>query len=93
MDGLKAMGMWSRPLQRPKVLEYVIQDASSAAMLGKVIASTGEIHWETSSLSLSSRKMPWRPVAEFLKLPMPDQSWMTGGRKPLGEEDFTWWLQ
>lgn len=89
MDGLKAVSMWAKPLQRPKVLEYVIQDAAAAAMLGKLIAQSGEIRWQARSLALNSKPMPWLPVEEFYKLPMPDQSWMTD---PLTEKHFTWWL-
>ena len=92
MDGLKAMSLWSKPLRRPQVMEYVIQDAAAAAMIGKMIANVGEVRWQTGSLAISNRAMGWVPAGEYMQLPMPDQSWMTRGGKPLGEEDFTWWL-
>jgi hypothetical protein len=92
MDGLKAMSMWAKPLKRPQIMEYVIQDAAAAAMLGKLIANLGEVRWQTRALAISSRKLMWVPTSEYVSLPMPDQSWMTGPGKPLGEADFTWWM-
>lgn len=91
MDGLHAIELWNHPLERPRVLEYVVQDSVAAAAVGRVIKALGRITWETSSLGISTRNMPWRPAQWYFDRPQPDTSWMTRG-EPIKEENFLWWL-
>lgn len=92
VGGELAVKMWNYPLLRPKVLDYVTQDARSTMQIGQHIRNKGHIKWVTSRQSISDQQIAWLPTSYYMNLPMPDQSWWRDGPPP-AEEGFIGWLQ
>jgi len=74
-----------------RVMDYVVGDCRMTNAIVEAIAQRGRISWRTRKGTLSSEPMPrFKTVAEILRDPEPDQSWMAdGGMK---RSKFTEWL-
>jgi hypothetical protein len=90
MTGDKAVSMWKQPLQRPRVLKYVSLDARVTAQVATQLKATGQMHWIKQSGAPASRTLIYDYNYKYMKLPMADQSWMTG--EPLRESQFIDWM-
>lgn len=74
-----------------RVMDYVLGDCEITSQVVQAIAREGEIRWVTKQGKFSREPMrKLKPVAEVLRDPEPDQSWMTG--RPLKRAQFTGWL-
>lgn len=89
MDGAKAPQMWQAG-EYEKVLEYVGQDVITTLNVAQVVEQRGGFTWTAKSGRMNSIRIPkWLTVAEALKLPEPDTSWMTD---PWPRSKFTEWM-
>ena len=62
-----------------RVMDYVIGDCQITNQIVAAIAAQRAIRWRTKKGTLSSEAMPrFKTVAEVLRDPEPDQSWMKG---------------
>ncbi|MBM3744402.1 MAG: hypothetical protein FJW34_01220 [Acidobacteria bacterium] len=74
-----------------RVMDYVLGDCEMTSQIVQTIAREGEIRWMTKQGKLNREQMrKLKTVAEVLRDPEPDQSWMTGRR--LKRTQFTGWL-
>jgi hypothetical protein len=90
MDSADAPREW-RKGNYQKVMDYVVGDCQITNQIVKAIASRGCLLWRTKGGTISSEPMPrFKTVAEVLREPEPDQSWMKGGG--LKRARFTEWL-
>ena len=79
MDSADAPKEW-RKGNHQRVMDYVIGDCQITSQIVDAIAARRAISWRTKKGTLSSEPMPrFKTVAEILREPEPDQSWMTGG--------------
>lgn len=90
MDAAEAPREWNRGNHR-RVMDYVVGDCQITAQVIDAISRQGRLSWRTRKGTLSSEPMPrFKTVAEVLRDPEPDQSWMpAGGMK---RARFTDWL-
>jgi hypothetical protein len=90
MDSADAPREWkSGNYQR--VMDYVVGDCQITNQIIEAIARQGCVSWRTRKGTLSSEPMPrFKTVAEVLREPEPDQSWMMGSG--LRRSKFTEWL-
>ena len=73
-----------------QVCDYVLGDARMTNEIVSAIIRRGEIAWITQRGKLSTVPVPrLRTVADCMRDPMPDQSWMGS---PIQQEKFTRWL-
>jgi hypothetical protein len=73
------------------VMDYVLGDCEMTSQVVQAIAREGELRWTTRQGRLNREPMRrFKTVAEVLRDPEPDQSWMTG--RPLKRAQFTGWL-
>lgn len=73
-----------------RVVDYVLGDARMTNQVVAAILRRREIAWITQRGQRRTEPVPrLKSVAECLRDPMPDQSWMD---KPLGQEKFAGWL-
>jgi hypothetical protein len=72
------------------VLEYVAQDARTTLDLARRVTRSKSVHWTSNRGNLQYVYLPqgWLPVSEALKLPLPDNSWMS---EPLFRNEFLDW--
>ena len=90
MNSADAPREW-RKGNHQKVMEYVVGDCQITNQIVAAIASQGRVSWRTRAGTLSSEPMPrLKTVAEVLREPEPDQSWMKG--PGLRRSKFTEWL-
>jgi hypothetical protein len=90
MDAADAPREWRRGNYK-RVMDYVTGDCQITNQVVQAIAQRGSLMWRTKSGSLSSEPMPrFKTVAEVLRDPEPDQSWMKGGG--MKRRHFTEWL-
>ena len=74
-----------------RVMDYVVGDCQITNQIVEAIAARGCLSWRTKGGSISSEPMPrFKTVAEVLRDPEPDQSWMKGGG--LKRSKFIEWL-
>ena len=74
-----------------RVMDYVAGDCQITNRIVEAIAQRGCVSWRTKSGTLSSEPMPrLRTVADVLRDPEPDQSWMKGGG--MKRRRFTEWM-
>ena len=89
MDAADAPREW-RAGNHQRVCDYVLGDVRMTNEIVAAIVRRGEIAWVTQQGKRSTVPLPGlRTVAECLRDPMPDQSWMT---RPIPQEKFTRWL-
>lgn len=85
MDSADAPREW-RKGNYQRVMDYVAGDCQITNQIIEAIARRGAIAWHTRKGVLSSEPMPrFKTVAEILREPEPDQSWMTGRGKKRSE--------
>jgi len=90
MHGDLAPQMW-RDGRFEEVRQYVMQDARATLELAYACEQRGRVEWITRAGARRVVFLPdgWLTVAEALKLPEPDQSWMPA---PWPRTKFTGWL-
>ncbi len=89
MDAADAPRQW-RAGNHQRVLDYVLGDVRMTNAVVAEIARRREVVWVTQRGSRSSVPLPrLKTVAECLREPLPDQSWMS---RPIPRERFTRWL-
>ncbi len=90
MTGRQAPILWAQGQFR-EVIDYVTQDVRTALQVALASERAGQFRWLTAKGTVSSMPLGrgWLTVADALKLPLPDTSWM---RDPLPRSRFTDWL-
>ena len=90
MNAAEAPREWRRGSHQ-RVMDYVVGDCQITNRVVEAILQQRRVAWRTKSGSLSTESMPrLKTVAEVLRDPEPDQSWMKGpGMK---RSKFTEWL-
>ncbi|MGQ9633626.1 MAG: hypothetical protein ACUVXB_05210 [Bryobacteraceae bacterium] len=74
-----------------RVIDYVVGDCLITNQIVEAVARRGILSWRTSKGTVQSEPMPrFKTVAEILREPQPDQSWMKGPGKR--RSDFTDWI-
>jgi len=90
MSGALAPVLWSQG-KHQQVLDYLRQDVQTTLSLAQEVEKRGALHWTSRSGRPSRADIgQWRTVAEALKLPAPDTSWMS---KPMHRRQFTGWTE
>ena len=90
MDSADAPREW-RKGNYQRVMDYVVGDCQMTNQIVEAIARQGRVSWRTLKGTLNYEPMPrFKTVAEILRDPEPDQSWMKGGGLRRGK--FTEWL-
>lgn len=90
MNAADAPKEW-RKGNHQRVIEYVLGDCQITNQIVEAAARQGAISWKTSKGTIQSEPMPrFKTVAEILREPQPDQSWMKGAGKR--RSDFTDWI-
>jgi hypothetical protein len=90
MDAAQAPIEW-RAGHHQRVMDYVLRDAQILNQLIQAIAQERAIRWVTKRGTLEREPVPrLKTVAEVLRDPEPDQSWMAGGG--LKRRGFINWL-
>lgn len=89
MSGAKAPQMWQAG-EYDKVLEYVGQDVITTLKVAQAVERQRGFTWTAKSGRPNNIRIPeWLTVAEALKLPEPDTSWMSD---PWPRSKFTEWM-
>ena len=91
MDGKKATEMWAQGDRQP-VIDYCAQDVRATLAVAETCERLGRLEW-TSRAGRHQRlnlRGGWIDVQNAVKLPDPDNSWMT---EPLLRGQFTDWLK
>ena len=94
LTGDKIPGLWASGLKgQMEVLEYVAQDVQATAGIHAEVQRHGVLRWT----SRAGRPAAWRPergrvlaVAEALRMPEPDTSWMD---RPWSRTKFSGWTE
>jgi len=90
MDSADAPREW-RKGNHQRVMDYVVGDCQITNQAIEAILQRRCLMWRTKSGTLSTESMPrFKTVAEVLRDPEPDQSWMKGGG--MKRRKFTEWL-
>ena len=91
MDSAAAVRMWADPGARERVVDYCAQDVRATLELALACESAGRLDWTSRKGNPMRLSLPrgWRTVQESLRIPEPDNSWMTN---PLERSSFTGWL-
>ena len=90
MDGLLATQMWAEGNRQP-VIDYCAQDVISTYELANVCQQKRHLSWTSRTGRHQSLFLPtgWQTVAQAVKIPPPDTSWMTD---PIPRDQFTRWM-
>lgn len=89
MDGAKAPQLWQAG-EYDKVLEYVGQDVITTLQVAEAVERQKGFDWTAKSGRRNSVRInQWLTVAQALKLPEPDTSWMDS---PWPRSKFTEWM-
>lgn len=89
MDGAKAPQLWAEG-RYDEVLRYVAQDVRTTLEVALAVEQRKTLCWIARSGKPNFCPLPrWLTVAEALRLPEPDVSWM---REPVARERFTEWM-
>ncbi|MCC6457835.1 MAG: ribonuclease H-like domain-containing protein [Caldilineaceae bacterium] len=90
MNGALAPQMWHDG-EYDKVLEYVQQDVISTLEVALAVKKRRCLTWIAKSGRRNNLPIPqWLTVAEALRLPEPDTSWMS---EPMPRSQFTGWME
>jgi hypothetical protein len=90
MDSADAPREW-RKGNHQRVMDYVVGDCQITNQVIEAILQRRCLMWRTKGGTLSAEFMPrFKTVAEVLRDPEPDQSWMKGGG--MKRHKFTEWL-
>ncbi len=74
-----------------RVMDYVVGDCQITNQIIEAIAQRGAVMWRTKAGSMNSEPMRrFKTVAEVLRDPEPDQSWMKG--RGMGRHHFIEWI-
>lgn len=88
MDGAKVPELWAAG-EYEKVLEYVGQDVITTLAIAHTVEQQKGFDWRAKSGRLNSIRInEWLTVQEALKLPVPDNSWMS---EPWQRSKFVGW--
>jgi len=95
MSGELAPRLWESPKlkDRLKVLRYVHQDVVSTLEVYEESTERRAVNWVSRSGRQNTFWLPktgWKTVTECLKLPLPDQSWMS---EPTSRESMMEWIK
>jgi hypothetical protein len=91
MHGDMAPKMWQEGKYK-EVLAYLEQDVITTLAVYEATMARKMAEWKTKSGAVRAFILPeegWLDVSQALKLPKPDQSWMS---KPWPREKFTAWI-
>ena len=90
MSGVRAPTLWAQG-QFKSVLDYVSQDVHLALQIAEACEARGNLEWITrrGTRGVVPLAGGWLTVAEAMRLPQPDTSWMSN---PIPRTDFTGWL-
>lgn len=89
MDGADAPKHWHAGNYQ-LVMDYCLGDCQMTNQIVRAIQKAGEVRWVTAKGYVSSKPMPrLKPVAEVIKDPPPDQSWMDN---PMQKIKFYQWV-
>lgn len=91
MDGKKATEMWAQGDRRP-VIDYCAQDVVATLDVARACERMGRLDW-VSRAGRNQRlnlRGGWMDVRSAVKLPDPDNSWMS---EPMLRGQFTDWLK
>ena len=90
MDSADAPKEWQAG-NHERVMEYVVGDCQMTNRIVEAITGRRFLRWRTKKGTYSSEPLPQlKTVAEVLRDPEPDQSWMRG--PGLRRSDFTDWM-
>jgi hypothetical protein len=90
MSGRMAPELWAGG-EYQRVLDYLGQDVRATLALGLAVENAGSLRWISRSGKPAAAAIGgWRTVAEALRLPEPDTSWMS---KPLSRWQFLKWTE
>lgn len=90
MDGANAPSEWQAG-KHQQVMDYCLGDCQMTNQIIRAIQKTKQVRWVTAKGTISSKPMPQlKTVAEVLKDPEPDQSWMD---KPMPRSRFYKWVE
>ena len=90
MDGADAPKQW-RAGNFQQVMDYCLGDCQMTNQIVLAIAKAKKVQWITARGKASSKPLPQlKPVAEVLKDPEPDQSWMD---TPMPRSKFYQWVR
>jgi hypothetical protein len=90
MNAADAPKEW-RKGNHQRVIDYVLGDCQITNQIIEAVARRGAIAWKTSKGTVQVEPMPrFKTVAQILRDPQPDQSWMKGTGKR--RSDFTDWI-
>jgi hypothetical protein len=90
MEAAEAPRQW-RAGNYKRVMDYVLRDAQIMNQIIEAIAREGAIRWVTQRGTTSREPIPrFKTVAEVLRDPEPDQSWMSEGG--LKRRTFVEWV-
>jgi RNase_H superfamily len=90
MSGMLAPRLWAQG-RCQEVLDYVAQDARIALQIAHLCDKRRRFRWTTQRGKTSSMDLPrgWLTVAEAIRLPLPDTSWMD---RAIPRQAFTSWV-
>ncbi len=90
MSGYLAPRLWAQG-RHDQVLDYVAEDVRIARDIALECEKKRRFQWTTGRGKCSSMPLPvgWLTVAEAMRLPLPDTSWMSS---PISRRRFTSWL-
>lgn len=90
VQGAQAPAAWAAG-RHDEVLRYCAQDARLTFEVARAAEAAGALRWTTARGTQSACPLGagWNTVAEALRLPLPDTSWM---RQPVPRERFAAWL-
>lgn len=90
VNGAKAPQMWLGGRYQ-EVIDYCVQDVRLTVLLAEEMQRLGYVKWTSSSGKSTGTRIPGLlTVAEAMKLPEPDVSWMTNAWE---RSKFTGWLE
>jgi len=90
MDGADAPKQW-RAGNCQQVMDYCLGDCQMTNLIVRAIAEARQVQWVTAKGYVRSTPMPLlKPVADVIRDPGPDQSWMD---TPIPKDKFYHWVQ
>ncbi|MEN8136183.1 MAG: ribonuclease H-like domain-containing protein [Thermodesulfobacteriota bacterium] len=90
MDGADAPKQW-RAGNHQEVMDYCLGDCQMTNLIVCAIQKTRQVRWVTAKGTISSKPMPrLKSVAEVIRDPEPDQSWMD---TPMPKVNFYKWIE
>lgn len=88
MDGAQAPRLWQAG-EAEAVLSYLRQDVLTTLALAQWVRKYGRVRWTSSSGRVNDYPLPFERVADILRRPLPDTSWMS---EPPRRGDLVQWI-